>query len=68
MSLKATRDPVEVEWGYDYVVDQAWKEGLGVPQCVGFMISSDSLEVCFWSVNYKDSRGSIYLLTISKLV
>jgi hypothetical protein len=29
------------------VADQACKEGLGVPQCVGIMISSDTLEVCF---------------------
>lgn len=47
MSLKTTRDPVGVEQGYDCMADQAWKEGLGVPQYAGLMISSDTLEVCF---------------------
>lgn len=63
MSLRMTRNPVEVEWGYGCVMDQAQEEGLGVPQYAGRMIHSVSFhnsqtqEVCLWSVKYKDSVG-----------
>lgn len=65
MSLRMTRNPVEVERGYSCVVDQAHKEGLECPSMLGPW-SAQSLSIILWHRKFAFDLWSIRTQWVSK--